>query len=398
MSENTQLTIIDRYKQLIEVLQKLASILNTEQLLEHTIKAATMLCSAEQAWLLLADQPNPVLQIEVSTLPNDQKKRGMVIPINSTLEGWVLDNQKPVMISDSRVYDQRYGRITNPSNLEIKSILSLPLTVKDKTLGVLDVVNKQGGDFSAQDQEILASFTNQVAIYIENTYLFLQSDLVSELVHELHTPLASLNTAIHLLQRSDLPDEKRGRIFGMIGTEFTRLSDLTTSFLEYARLESGRAKFNPTRIDLLHLLAECVEIMQLQAESKGIKISMQIEGKPLLLSADRVKLKQVILNLLNNAIKYNRPLGTIHITTQRTPSVLSFSIQDDGQGIPAEYIPFLFDRFFRTPENENLYPGTGLGLTICKQIVEAHQGMIEVKSAFGQGSTFTVRLPAIQEK
>ena len=397
MLEKKQLKVVERYRQLIEVLQELASILNTEQLLEHIVKAATELCNAEQAWLFWLDPPNHVLQIKASTLPNISQSRGLAMPIESSLEGWVLVNQKPVMINNPRLSDQGFGDITNPINLEIKSILSIPLTAKDKPIGVLEVVNKHGGDFSNFDQEILVSFANQVAIYINNTHHFLQSDLVSELVHELRTPLVSLNMAVHLLQRTDLADDKRGRIFEMINTEFNRLSSMTTSFLEFARLESGRAKFNPTRFDLLLLIEESLEVMQFQATAKDININLQSPSQPLIVTADRDKIKQVVLNLLINAIKYNRPGGTVSITLQHTAKDVFFSIRDDGQGIPSEYIPMLFDRFFRIPNKEHVSIGTGLGLTICKQIVAAHKGRIEVTSVDGQGSMFTVCLPVIWE-
>ena len=397
MPEKKQLIIAERYRQLIEALQELASILNTEQLLERIVKVAAELCNAEHAWLVWSDPLNNMLQIKASTLSNNSQPRGLPIPIESSLEGWVLGNQKPVMINNLGLSEQNYGDIPNPTNLKIKSILSVPLTAKDKQNGVLEVVNKHGGDFNNLDQEILGSFTNQVAIYINNTHLFFQSDIVSELVHELRTPLVSLNMAVHLLQRTDLADDKRVRIFEMINTEFNRLSSMTTSFLELARLESGRVKFNPTRFDLLLLIEESLEVMQFQAIAKGININIQNSSQPLMVTADRDKLKQVVLNLVNNAIKYGRPGGMVSIIVHHTTTEVSFSIRDDGQGIPSEYIPMLFDRFFRIPTKEYLSTGTGLGLTICRQIVTAHKGRIDVTSDIGQGSTFTVFLPVTRE-
>jgi len=397
MPENKQLIIAKRYRQLIEALRELASILNTEQLLERIVKVAAELCNAEHAWLVWSDPLNNLLQIKASTLSNNSQPRGLPIPIESSLEGWVLGNQKPVMINNPGLSKQNYGDIPNPTNLVIKSILSVPLTAKDKQNGVLEVVNKHGGDFNNLDQEILGSFTNQVAIYINNTHLFFQSDIVSELVHELRTPLVSLNMAVHLLQRTDLADDKRVRIFEMINTEFNRLSSMTTSFLELARLESGRVKFNPTRFDLLLLIEESLEVMQFQAIAKGININIQNSSQPLMVIADRDKLKQVVLNLVNNAIKYGRPGGKVSIIVHHTTTEVSFSIRDDGQGIPSEYIPMLFDRFFRIPTKEYLSTGTGLGLTICRQIVTAHKGRIDVTSDIGQGSTFTVFLPVTRE-
>jgi signal transduction histidine kinase len=235
-----------------------------------------------------------------------------------------------------------------------------------------------------------------VAIYIDNTHRFLQSDLVTELVHELHTPLAALNTALYLLQRTDLQVERREQISQMIQNEFSRLTELTTSFLDYAHMESGRAKFKPSKFNINQLIAESIEIIQMQLEGKGMTISLDLPAQPLLITADRDKIKQVILNLLSNAIKYNSPSGNINVTLKETPRAVSLSIQDSGQGIPQENLPRLFERFYRVPSTERGVKGTGLGLTICKQIVEVHNGKIEVSSSTGQGTTFTVQLPMSQ--
>ena len=264
-------------------------------------------------------------------------------------------------------------------------------------MGVLEVINNRLEKFTQLDLEILDSFASQVAMYIENTHRFLQSDLVTELVHELHTPLAGLNTALYLLQRPDLSVDRREKLSQMIHDEFTRLTQLTTSFLDYARMESGRAKFKFSQFDILQLLKESIDIFQMQLDGKDIKISIDLPAEALIISADKDKIKQVILNLLSNAVKYNRPEGTIQVSTNSSPVEVSFSIRDSGLGIPKESLPRLFERFYRIPSTEKGVKGTGLGLTICKQIVEAHKGKIEVSSTEGNGSTFTVYLPYKQE-
>ena len=398
MPEYLKHTILGRYQQLIDLNRELATILNIEQLFERMVKAAAELCQAEHAVLFLPDQTKQHLQFKIATLPNASEYRQVTLPVSDSLEGWVFSNKTPVTISDSHQYDQGSGPIITLDHLDVHSIISVPLIIKDSSIGVLEVINKLQDEFTSQDQEILLAFANQVAIYFVNTQLFVQTDLISELVHELRTPLVSLNLAMHLLQRTDLPEEKRQRIFEMINTEFNRLSDMTTSFLEYARLESGRAKFNPTSFDVQQLLAESVEVMQFQADARGIKIALQVADGPLAITADRDKMKQVMLNLINNAIKYNHLGGGVMITAQRTPTDISINIQDDGQGIAEEYLPRLFTRFFRAPNQETQTMGTGLGLSICKQIVEAHHGRLEVMSHVDQGSTFIVRLPVVEEE
>jgi two-component system phosphate regulon sensor histidine kinase PhoR len=112
-----------------------------------------------------------------------------------------------------------------------------------------------------------------------------------------------------------------------------------------------------------------------------------------LLEADRDKIKQVLLNLMSNAVKYNRPNGSVIITGNFTDTDLSMNIQDTGLGIPEDSIPHLFEKFFRVREHEGKVAGTGLGLSICKQIVQGHNGRIEVKSKMGIGTSFNIHLP-----
>jgi two-component system phosphate regulon sensor histidine kinase PhoR len=183
----------------------------------------------------------------------------------------------------------------------------------------------------------------------------------------------------------------------MIHNEFARLTQLTTSFLDYARLESGRTKIKLTQFDILQLIKESIDIFQMQLDGKDMKISIDLPTESLIVAADKDKIKQVILNLLSNAVKYNCPGGIIKVSANSSPLDVSFSIQDSGLGIPPEFLPRLFERFFRIPSTEKGVQGTGLGLTICKQIVEAHKGKIEVSSIEGEGSTFTVYLPIKQE-
>jgi signal transduction histidine kinase len=396
MPKNNLSSVVERYKQLISVLQELASILNTEQLLERIVDAAANLCDAEAAWILFPNNIKYTLVLDTGNFTKDTHYQGLSLPITNSLEGWVYSNQKPAMINDLSICDQRFRDFIQLPETQIKSLLAIPVTIKGKHIGVLEVANKRLGDFTQLDQEILVSFACQVAIYIDNTHRFLQSDLVTELVHELHTPLAALNTALFLLQRSDLQSDRREQISQLIHNEFNRLTELTTSFLDYARMESGRAKFKPIQFDLIQLINESVNIIQIQLDGKEMSISLDIPTEPLIITADKDKIKQVILNLLTNAIKYNRPGGIIKVTANATPIDLSFSIQDNGEGIPSEYLPRLFDRFYRVPNTERGTKGTGLGLTICKQIVEAHDGKIEVSSTVSQGTTFTVQLPLNQ--
>ena len=130
-----------------------------------------------------------------------------------------------------------------------------------------------------------------------------------------------------------------------------------------------------------------------KAQETNIQVRVDIPSDMPLMEADRDKIKQVLLNLLSNAIKYNRPNGSVIITGAFDPSDISITIQDTGLGIPDESIPHLFEKFYRVREHEGKAGGTGLGLSISKQIVQGHNGRIEVKSKMGVGTSFTVYIP-----
>ncbi len=187
--------------------------------------------------------------------------------------------------------------------------------------------------------------------------------------------------------------EQRNQIVNNIHNETLRLNSLASSFLDLARLESGRVQFRKSRFSTADLMYEVRDVMMTKAQETNIQIRVDVPHDMPLLEADRDKIKQVLLNLVSNAIKYNRPNGSVIISGSFTESDLSISVQDTGLGIPEESIPHLFTKFYRVREHEGKASGTGLGLSICKQIVQGHNGRIEVKSKMGVGTSFTVHFP-----
>ena len=165
--------------------------------------------------------------------------KGLVVPVDSSIAGWIIRNQEPVIVGDAQHDPRHFSNIGKVTKVETRSLLGVPLSTKEKSIGVLEAINKKTGDFSAEDQELLMALGSQAAIAIENTRLFQQSDLISELVHEIRTPLASLSAAAHLLRRVDLKDDLRENILETTEQEIQRLSTLTTAFLDIARLEFG---------------------------------------------------------------------------------------------------------------------------------------------------------------
>lgn len=175
------------------------------------------------------------------------------------------------------------------------------------------------------------------------------------------------------------------------------MNSLASSFLDLARLESGRVRFRKSTFDVMDLLHECSDVMESKADEDRIQIRVIEPEGPTLLEADRDKIKQVVLNLLSNAIKYNRPNGSIILKTEPQENKMIISVQDTGVGIPEDAVGHIFEKFYRVRENESKVPGTGLGLSICKQIVQGHGGTIEIKSKLGIGTNILIGLPRVSK-
>jgi signal transduction histidine kinase len=384
---------MERYQRLIDISRDLASTLDIDVLLRRIVHAAADLSDSEEASILLYDNLKQKLYFEAATNLNKPYLRGLSVPVDASIAGWIVKNRQPLILSDAAKDNRYFGHIGKVTNTKAKTLLGVPLIAKDNVVGALEAINKRSGEFTDDDLNVLSILGAQAAVAIENARLFQQSDLIAELVHELRTPMASLNTAVQILLRPDISEKQHTKLVEIIRDEIARLSELTTSFLDFARLESGRIQFNLTNVNIKELLEYCIEIMQTRASEKDISIHLDISDESLEISADQDKIKQVILNLVSNAIKYNKTSGEIGITVKESPTNVVINVSDTGPGIPPESLPYLFNKFYRVPGMEKMTPGTGLGLSICKRIVDAHGGDIEVQSSLGNGSTFTVRLP-----
>jgi signal transduction histidine kinase len=195
------------------------------------------------------------------------------------------------------------------------------------------------------------------------------------------------------MQRTGLPDDQRLKLAKSVHDEAQRLNGMTTDFLELARLESGRTRFTREPVELSGLVYETLEVVRPQVEAEELTLATDVDRGLPPLQGDRNRLKQLLLNLLTNAVKYNQRGGRVEIRLQRQADEAVLEVGDTGRGIPRDALPHVFERFFRVPDQEGRVGGTGLGLAIAKRIAESHRGRIEVASEVGRGSTFTVHLP-----
>lgn len=217
-----------------------------------------------------------------------------------------------------------------------------------------------------------------------------QDDFIATMSHELHTPLGFIKGYATSLLRQDTqwdPDTQK-EFLTIIDEESDHLILLVDHIMDSARLQSGNVHmdFQPVRLD--SLLRDV--ITRIMNRNKSLKVVFNVVPVPPI-KADIVRLTQVIDNLFNNALKY-APGSKITITLAAFPEKQVVTFADEGPGIPAEYLPHIFERFYRVPGQPNLR-GTGLGLYICKQIIQAHNGSITVKTTQGKGTTFLIELP-----
>jgi signal transduction histidine kinase len=385
--------LIERYRQLVDMSRDLASTLDLNELLNRIVHLACDLSQSEAASILLYDELKKQLYFQAATNLDEPLMRGLIVPVENSIAGWIVRHQKPLIILDAQSDERHFNEVQKITQFKTKSILGVPLITKGKVVGVLEALNKRDDDFNLLDQELLIALGAQAAVAIENTRLFQQSDLIAEMVHELRTPLTSLNNASHLILLDELPVEERKKLAELITSESGRLAELASAYLEFARLVSGRVQFVSELFDLGELIIECSTIMSNEILENNIELTIHLAGKLPLITGDRGKIKQVILNLLQNAIKYNRPGGKITISAKKQKNKLIFRVLDSGYGIPPDDIEQIFNKFFRSKSSARFTPGTGLGLAISKRIVESHRGQIRVFSRLGKGTVFSVLLP-----
>ena len=223
-----------------------------------------------------------------------------------------------------------------------------------------------------------------------------RKDFISNISHELRTPLASLKALTETLQNGAINDPKVSTHFlTQMDEEIDNLTQIVTEILELSKIESGKVPLSKKLCTVNDLVTRPVERMRMQAERAGIMLdAVFAEGLPKI-DVDIVRIQQVFVNLIHNAIKFTSPGGTIKVSAFLKDQSIHFSIADNGIGIPPADLKRIFERFYKTDPSRSS-SGTGLGLSISKHIVEAHDGTLWVESTMGFGSTFTFCIPISQ--
>jgi heavy metal sensor kinase len=245
---------------------------------------------------------------------------------------------------------------------------------------------------TGDELEGLTLSLNRMIERIENAFQHI-SRFTADASHELRTPLTALRGELEAIAQSRrLPEEARETI-GSALEETERLSKIVQGLLSVSRLDAGEAEMERVTLNLSDLVASTAEQMRLLAEDKNISLSFSAKEK-VLVEGDRARLKQVVVNLLDNAVTYTPPGGRIQLLVRIDDGRAVLEVEDNGAGIPKDSLPHIFERFYRADKaRSRRMGGTGLGLSIVQAICSAHGGEVQADSVEGQGSLFTVRFP-----
>jgi len=405
---------------LLDLSQAITSTFDQDKLLELILNKAVDFTKAEYGFIMLIE--DEYLRLKLSRGFNQNRLDKLTLNIGEGIVGNVAKYGQPIIVSDVSL-DDRYISISD----DIQSEAAIPISAQNKLIGVLDLESRKKENFK-RFQKSLNILTNQIAIAIENARLYdeisnfnkrlkneieiatqelrrknielqkmdqLKSEFVSNVSHELRTPLTSIAGYTKLMYMKKLGpiNVSQESSLKIIAEEAERLTRLINNVLDLSKLEAGKIKFKLEKIDISEIASHTITTMTQTAKEKNITLNMKSQKIPKF-KASRDLVKQIFINLLNNALKFTESNGRIDVDLRKNKKIVELSVKDTGKGIDKEQIPKLFDKFYQVDTSMTReYGGTGLGLVIVKHIVDAHKGSIKVRSEPGKGSEFVVTLP-----
>ena len=294
------------------------------------------------------------------------------------------------------------------TGLGLRSELVAPLVVGARTIGMISLSRVEVDAFTSEEGELVALLGRLVATAVQNIHVYeaerhtadelrrlsaLRADFVSLVSHELRSPMAAVIGAARTLQERwrTLTPEHREAFLALIADETNRLASLIGDVLDTSRIEAGTFSYTFTDVDPARLVVDAVETASVGQDEVLVQADV---AQPLpLVRADRERLRQVLTNLIDNAIKYSRAGDAVVVRAAPENGAVCISVTDRGPGIPYDQQGLIFEKFGRAAVPGSSKPGTGLGLFIARSIAEAHGGSLDVRSRPEEGATFTLRLP-----
>jgi two-component system NtrC family sensor kinase len=394
-----------------ELSRLVVSTLDLEEVLRLAMRGINKIIKAEAACLFLLDETTNELVLRVS-LHGPRNLDPLKLEVGQGIAGWVVKEGQALLVPDVTGEPRFDSLLSERLGIECRSVLSVPLVIRDHVIGAIELMNSMDGKFTDDDLELLGSMATTVAIAVENARLYTElseftreleksqdqliraeklaatGKIAASLAHEINNPLQAIHNCLHLvIHKSSLGQDKRLEYLSMAQEEVERLIDLVQRMLDFYR----PSKETVAPVDIEALLDDVLSLAAKRLQHARVMVHRDATSPLPLVDGVSNLLKQVFLNIIINAVEAMPSGGDLYIETTRDErrQEVSISFTDAGEGIPVAELANIFDPFFTTKPK-----GTGLGLSVSHGIIERHGGRIDVRSDVGKGSTFTVRLPA----
>ncbi|MDM8526562.1 ATP-binding protein [Anaerolineales bacterium HSG24] len=391
--------------------EQLNKILDINLLLHELVNQFEAYFGCYYAHIYLLDESSNELMMvegygEVGRILKTQNHR---LGFGQGIVGRVAQNNKPFFTNNVSETPQFFRNTLLP---DTQSELAVPLRLEEKLIGVLDIQSNKIDVFAPEDISMLQSIADQTAIAIANAQLLAErqttivklkevdrakSQFITMMSHELRTPLQAINGFSELLLSGlsgELSTQAQSDV-QLIYDNGQHLMNLINDIIDISQIESGQIQIDPTEVDAIEMITEVITATRPLSSGKPIELLTDLSDTLPPLQADHIRLKQILLNLVSNAIKFTDK-GEIIIKAVVEDNYVRFSIIDSGVGIPPDKLALIFNKFQQADMSDSRqYGGTGLGLPICKELVEMHGGTIGVQSNLEAGSEFWFTMPMI---
>lgn len=400
--------LVVRLSRLVEVSVTLNSTLEPEPLLHFLIGSAADLLDSEAASILLFDEKTQRLYFAASTGADPAELRKIPVPLEGSIAGTIYRDDSPLIINEVASDPRHYRQVGEKIRFEARTMIGVPMRLRERRIGVLEALNKRGGPFTESDLETLSIIASQAAVAIHNANLVsalqkaydelgkvekLKSDFIAIASHELRTPLGVILGYAALLKED--ADQATSEHAAAVLNSALRMRALIEDMTNMNMLRVGSAELAVMRQALQPILDAACEEMRPLIEAKGQQVTRHVPLEQLLANVDAPKLTMALTNLLNNAMRFTPGGGRIELGLERHGAEAWMRVRDNGVGLPADQVERVFDQFYQVEHHmTRRHEGMGLGLSIVRAVARAHNGRVWAESAGrDQGATFTIALP-----
>jgi len=393
---------------LVELSVILNSTLDLDELLQTITATATELLDCEASSILLYDEKNPRLYFAASTGTDPGKLAEIPVPMEGSIAGTIFRTNQPMIQNNVEQDPRHYSNVSDQVKYKIQTLLGVPMPIKDRTVGVLEAVNKRDGVFNDRDVAILSVTAAHAAIAINNARLLkatqqalekvretnsIKSHFLSLASHELRTPLGIIIGYATFLQeeaKGELSDHAQ-----QVLNAAAQMKSLLDQMNNLTLLQADEMAMKSQKISIQDILNFASDEIIYIAARRNLELTYAFGEDPIYVNVDPEKTTLAFVNLLNNAIRFSPEGGKIVIgAVEQDKNILAW-VQDHGSGIPSDKLQKVFEEFYQIePPNTRRYGGLGIGLTIAKGIIEIQGGKIWAESeGENMGATLKVTLP-----